>query len=202
MVNYQQAKIYKIESNISGKIYIGSTCKKTLAERMSQHRSDYKRYLNGNYHYISSFDIIKDGDYDIILIESFPCDSKDQLYSRERYWTNELDCVNKCRNQGLFNELGEKEYRKEYYEINKIQILEHNKEYREINKDKINEKNKEYYEQNINKILKYQEEYRDKNKEKINEKHQCECGGCYTYCHKAEHTKTNKHQNYLKNSKQ
>ena len=187
MVNYQQAKIYKIECNISGKIYIGSTCKKTLAERMSQHRSDYKRYLNGNYHYISSFDIIKDGDYDIILIESFPCDSKDELYAKERYWTNELDCVNRYKNQGLFNELGEKEYKKEY---------------REINKDKINEKNKEYYEQNINKILKYQEEYRDNNKEKINEKHQCECGDCYSNVNKSHHLKTIKHQNYLKNSKQ
>ena len=161
MVNYQQAKIYKIECNISKKIYIGSTCKKTLAERMSQHRASYKSYLKGNYHYVSSFDIIKDGDYDIILIESFPCDSKDELYAKERYWTNELDCVNRYKNQGLFNELGKDLYFKEY--------------------------KKEYY---------------DNNKDTIKQKNNCQCGGFYTNSHKAEHTKTNKHQNYLKNSKQ
>ena len=172
MVNYQQAKIYKIESNISGKIYIGSTCKKTLAERMSQHRSDYKRYLNGTYHYVSSFDILANNDYDIVLVESYPCDSKDELYSRERYWTKELDCVNKNRNQGLMNELGKDLYFKEY--------------------------KKEYYDQNKDKILKYREEYYDKNKDKMNEKNNCQCGGFYTNSHKSHHIKTIKHQNYMK----
>ena len=183
MVNYQQAKIYKIECNISKKIYIGSTCKKTIAERMSQHRSDYKHYLNDNFHYVSSFDIIKDEDYDIILIESYPCNSKDELYSRERYWTNELDCINRYKNQGLQIELGEKEYKKEYYEQNKDKILKYHEEYYEANKEFF----KEYF-----------KEYRDINKDKINEKHKCECGGLYTNSNKAQHTKTNKHQNYIK----
>ena len=151
MVNYQQAKIYKIECNITGKIYISSTCKKTLAERMSQHRASYKRYLNGTFHYVSSFDILANNDYDIVLVESYPCDSKDQLYSRERYWTKELDCINRCKNQGLMIELGKKEYHKEY-----------NKEYREINKDKINEKNKEYYDNNKEHFKEYYVNHKDK----------------------------------------
>ena len=91
MPNYQQAKIYKIECNISGKIYVGSTCEPTLARRLAGHVGDYKRYLNGNYHYVSSFDILANNDYDIVLVESYPCDSKDELYSRERYWTKELE---------------------------------------------------------------------------------------------------------------
>ena len=187
MPNYQLGKIYEIECNISGKIYVGSTCEPTLARRLAGHVGDYKRYLNGNHNYVSSFDIIKNGNYDIVLIESFTCNSKDELYAKERYWTNELDCVNRYKNQGLFNELGEKEYKKEY---------------REINKDKINEKNKEYYEQNINKILKYQEEYYVNHKDKIcaykNEKNNCQCGGLYTHTNKSHHLKTIKHQNYMK----
>ena len=128
MPNYQQAKIYKIECNISGKIYVGSTCEPTLARRLAGHVRKYKNYLKGKYNYVSSFDIIKDGDYDIILIESFPCDSKDQLYAKERYWTNELVCVNKNRNQGLLNELGQKEYKKEYYLNHKDKICAYKNE--------------------------------------------------------------------------
>jgi hypothetical protein len=161
MVNYKQAKIYKIECNITGKNYIGSTCKKTLAERLAQHRASYKCYSKGTYHYVSSFDILANNDYDIILIESYPCDSKDELHARERHWTNQLDCVNKCKNQGILNELGQIEYHKQY-----------NDKYRKQNKDIIYAKN--------------------------NEKHNCACGGCYTYVNKQQHIRTAKHLKYIR----
>ena len=45
-------------------------------------------------------------DYDIILLEKYPCNSKDELHAREQL----LLCVNKNKNQGLINELGQKEY--------------------------------------------------------------------------------------------
>ena len=54
MVNYQLSKIYKIVCNITGKIYIGSTTKKYLAERLAQHVYDHKN--NGTK---SSSEIIK-----------------------------------------------------------------------------------------------------------------------------------------------
>lgn len=54
MVNYQLGKIYKIVDNVTGKIYIGSTCEPTLARRLVKHRSDYKRYLNEKLPRISS----------------------------------------------------------------------------------------------------------------------------------------------------
>ena len=41
MVNYKMAKVYKIVNDINDHIYIGSTCK-TLAERMTRHRSDMR----------------------------------------------------------------------------------------------------------------------------------------------------------------
>ena len=55
MVNYANSKVYKIWSPQGDKIYIGSTTKIYLSQRMDKHRSDYKRYLNGNFHYITSF---------------------------------------------------------------------------------------------------------------------------------------------------
>ena len=39
------------------------------------------------------------------------------------------------------------------------------------------------------------------NKNLIHEKHNCLCGGRYTQCHKSHHEKTQKHQNYINNSK-
>ena len=43
-MNYQNTKIYKIESHIGDKIYIGSTTKKYLSQRMDKHRYDYKEW--------------------------------------------------------------------------------------------------------------------------------------------------------------
>ena len=135
MLNYQLGKIYKIECNVTGKVYIGSTCEPILARRLAGHVGDYKRYLNGKFNYISSFDVLQNRNYDIVLIESYPCNSKDELHARERYYTNNIDCVNKIKGQGMTNELGEKEYKKQYSE-----------QYYKQNKDKLKEKFNEKHE--------------------------------------------------------
>jgi len=51
---------------------------------------------------------------------------------------------------------------------------------------------------NVEKRKEYEKEYYDNNKKKFNEKHNCECGGCYSYSHKAHHMKSQKHLNYMK----
>ena len=43
MVNYSNGKIYKIESDLGDLIYIGSTTKYYLSQRMERHRFDYVR---------------------------------------------------------------------------------------------------------------------------------------------------------------
>ena len=75
---------------------------------------------------------------------------------------------------------------KEYKENNKEKIKEYKKEYRENNKEKIKEQKKDYYVDNKEKI-----------KEKSSEKHNCPCGGRYTWGSKAKHFKSQKHQKYL-----
>ena len=132
MLNYQLGKIYKIECNVTGKVYIGSTCEPILARRLAGHITSYKSYLNGKSNYRSSFDVLQNGNYDIVLIESYPCNSKDELHTRERYHTNNIDCVNKIKGQGMLNELGRKGYDKQYSE-----------QYYKQNKDKLKEKFKE-----------------------------------------------------------
>jgi calcineurin-like phosphoesterase family protein len=142
MVNYKQGKIYKIECNVTGLIYIGSTCKKKLSGRMTQHRSDYKMYLKGKKKYLSSFKVMENNDYDIILIEDYPCKSKDQLFARERYYTNEIECVNIHKNQGRYLELGEKKYLKDYYKENASVIKAKSKDYYKENTSTIKARHK------------------------------------------------------------
>ena len=43
-MNYQNGKIYKIESHVGPKIYSGSTTKQYLSQRMEKHRSGYNRW--------------------------------------------------------------------------------------------------------------------------------------------------------------
>eukprot|EP00952_Eustigmatos_sp_NYUAD-ZCMA_P009908 40808-Eustigmatos_ZCMA.PRE.1 len=45
--------------------------------------------------YVTSYKVIESGDYDIVLIEDFPCDNKEQLHARERHYIETLECVNK-----------------------------------------------------------------------------------------------------------
>ena len=222
-IEYQKGKIYQIRCKITNKIYIGSTCK-TLAQRISTHKSQYKRYKNGKYlKNYSSFEVMEKNDYVIELIEDYPCSSKVQLFTRERYWTiNTVNCVNIIRNQGLFLELGRKKvydnyYYKEYYEKNVDTLKAKMKEYRDKNVDIIKTKNKEYYDKNVDtinakrnvdtfktkkkeyrvknvdKIKAQNKEYYDKNVDKINKQFICPCGGKYTYCHKSRHLKSEKH---------
>jgi len=59
---------------------------------------------------------------------------------------------------------------------------------------------KEWREANKISENKRKAEYRKANKNKINEKFTCPCGGKYTYPHKSEHIKSQKHQKWLKTS--
>jgi hypothetical protein len=96
MVNYAQAKIYKIVDNTNGNIYVGSTCEPTLARRLSGHVGAYKTYLNGSGSCITSFQILQNKNYEIVLLEN--CEnifSRDELKSRERHYIETLSCVNK-----------------------------------------------------------------------------------------------------------
>jgi len=112
MNKYKRGKIYKIIDNTTDKIYIGSTCEPTLARRLSGHVRNYKSYLNGKIRYVSSFDILANSDYDIVLIELCPCQTKDELLARERYHSDTFDCVNRCR--PIISNVERKEYMAKY----------------------------------------------------------------------------------------
>ena len=114
-------KIYQIVDNTNNNVYIGSTCK-TLKKRLAVHKSGYKRFLNGLFHNIKSFDILKNNDYKIELLEDCEIKTKQELVSRERFYIKNNECVNN-NIPGRYDK-GTQQYHKEYYETNKEKLEE------------------------------------------------------------------------------
>ena len=98
MPDYSKGKIYKIVDNTNNNVYIGSTCEPTLAQRLAQHRSDYAKYLRGVRGLTTSFLILANNNYDIVLLEECDVNSRDQLFQRERYYQDLIPNINKLKN--------------------------------------------------------------------------------------------------------
>ena len=88
---YQRGKIYKLTSNQTDKIYIGSTIQ-TLNRRLMGHKCDFNRGRSG-----CNRELIQYSDVNIELIEDYPCNTKRELEIREQYFIDKLDCVNTKR---------------------------------------------------------------------------------------------------------
>jgi hypothetical protein len=82
MPNYQNAKIYKIRCSVTGEDYIDSTTL-SLNQRIAYHKMEYKRSMDGiNKKYSLSHKVMDADDYEVILLENYPCKSKQELTAR------------------------------------------------------------------------------------------------------------------------
>ena len=199
-INYKNGKIYKIEPKgdyDEGDVYIGSTTKQYLCQRMAQHLSEYKRFKNGiKEHSLMSFDLFDkygDDNFDIVLLESVEANSKDELHQRESHYIRNTKCVNKYIPLRT---------RKQYKVDNKDKVNEQYKRYREKNKDRISERDKQYKEMNKEKITEVRKQYRLDNKvaisQKKKEKFTCDCGSTLRISDKAKHERTTKHNDFIR----
>lgn len=155
MVNYKNGKIYKLVSDQNDKIYIGSTVERYLSNRLAGHITNFKTWLNGKGNYITSFELLVLDDVRIELIESYPCDNKDQLRAREQHWINihKNDCLNERNAIGLDKER-QKQYMKQYVKSENFMLSQ--KKYCQNNKEKIKKYKEKYYQKNKEKIQEYQ----------------------------------------------
>ena len=155
MPDYSKGKIYKITGG--GLTYVGSTVD-TLSRRLAGHRKFLKQYKKeGKTGGISSFQILEFPDCEITLIEDVPCERKEQLLRKERYWIENMVCVNKIHPLRT-----KQEYRKD----NADQYKKKSKEYDTLNKDKIRARKQKYYLDNIEEKKKYYENNIEKKKER------------------------------------
>ena len=131
MVKLQNGKIYVIICNKTGLKYYGSTTI-SLSMRLSIH----KYMMNKTTNNLSSFEVLKNNDYKIELVENFPCQSKDDLFEREKYYIQNNECTNKrIPSRGI----------KEWYNDNKNEILQQKKEYYQSNKEILKQKSLDRY---------------------------------------------------------
>lgn len=192
MVNYKKAMIYKIvPKDNNDYCYIGSTC--NFIKRKSQHKGACNKPNDKGYN-TPLYKHIRDNggweEYEMVLVEYYPCETKLELHKRERECKIEhndnLGCSIPCRTQ------------KEYCKDNKAKLAKKDKEYREKNKEKQAKKDKEYYQANQEILIKKSKEYYEANKEKITEqrKEKKECPICKMYICKGNfprHAKSKKH---------
>ena len=189
---FHNSKIYTIRSPQTDKYYIGSTTQ-ILCKRLTNHKTDYDRYLKGIYHNIRSFKIIELGDAYIELLEEFKCENKEQLEKREGEIIREHK--NNCVNRTISGRTAQ-EYRSDNKDKIQEQITqyrsdnkEHIMQYKSDNKGKISEQQKQYRIANKER----DKQYREARKDKINESFTCECGSISSRRSKNRHNKTKKH---------
>ena len=163
---YNDGKIYFLMNNVNHEIfYIGSTIRK-LKYRLSSHIINAFDFNSSNFdsqksNYIRLMNIDNNKgikNISIHLIENYPCNSKEELLSRERYWIEIFKPS--CNTYKPITTLEEKkEYMKKYnreYKINNNYNYENRKEYF-----------KKYEEDNKERRKKYKKKYNEEHKEKI-----------------------------------
>jgi len=203
-------RVYAIRSHQTTDIYIGSTTQ-ILCKRMSDHRGHYKRYLNNQMNYISSFELVKYEDSYIELIYEGEFESKESLQQKEGEYQRDMSCVNKRiegRPQNYLHQENEEyriEYKHTWYENNKETLKEKYKKYAETHKERRAETSKKWREENKEYKAEMDKKWREENKEHKSEtnrnwrktKYECECGSVLCIGDKSKHIKTKKHQLFL-----
>jgi len=168
MPDYQKGQIYKLVSNHTDNIYIGSTTQ-PLRKRLGGHISSYKKW--GVKMGCTSFELLKFGDTKIILIEKYPCNDKDELTSRERHHIE--NTPNVVNIQLTMTRT------KSVYKYNHSE-----KRYINISKYRSTEKGKE--------AMKRQA-HSDARKAYLQQTYECECGSKIRKSNLAQHRRTKNH---------
>ena len=136
-MSYQNTKIYKIESHLGDKIYVGSTAKAYLSQRLQQHKYSYQQWKKQRAKKVMVYELFEEYGVDnceIVLIESYPCNTKDEKNAREAFYIQSMKCVNKNipgrTSRQYYDDNIEKrkaygrEHSKQYYKDNKETKLE------------------------------------------------------------------------------
>ena len=150
---YSNGKVYRLVNNVDNQEYVGSTTQ-TLIQRKGGHKR--KAVVVPNRRVYQHLNNVGWDNVEIILIESYPCQTKEELNARERHW---IDTLKPSLNK-VIPLRTHRESQKAYDIANADTIKEYQREYRQKNAEKIKEGNREYRQQNADKIAEKQREYR------------------------------------------
>ena len=184
MPDYSNGKVYKIVCDTTKKIYIGSTTLQ-LCKRLATHKNDLINYNNGKKRYSTSYEILENDNYQIVLLENVKSNNREELLQRERFYIENMECVNRCI------PIRGKTEKKKMEKIAKQQ-------YEEKNKESIRKRKQNYYQAKKEYILERCKNYREKTDR--TEKVMCICGSLVAKVNISNHKKTMKHINFINNN--
>lgn len=186
MPNYENGRIYKLVSDETDKVYVGS-CTVRLSSRFSFHRTATKNKC-------MSKEIVMYDDVRCVLVENYPCKTKEELHAREYYWIKKL----KEEGANVINKSMPTRSKKEYDRDNPDKKKACEKRYREKHKEQIAAVCKKWREDHAEELKEKKRLYHQQNKDKRKVKFTCECGSECRINEKARHERTKKHQEWLK----
>ena len=155
MPDFSKAKIYKLVSNKSSDVYIGS-CLVELSKRLSVHKAPSNLC-------VSKTMFIDDAVITIVLIENYPCLCKNEMKARELHYITTLQCINinkpfisdiqiingddkEWRKQYRLNHVEEyKQYYKQYRLTHAEEYKQYDKQYNITHAEEQKQYNKQYY---------------------------------------------------------
>ncbi len=161
--HYENAKIYKLVSNKTADVYIGS-CLITLARRLWKHKSDYNSCSSKR-----MFEV-PDAIITIVQIEALPnCRSKAEMKARELHYMTIIPCINVNRPfvtdiKGVRGD--NKEWHKAYHSSPERKEIE--KKYKKDHATELAEYHKQYNADHATEILDKKKAYDLANREKLN----------------------------------
>ena len=160
-INYSKTLIYKFvcKDLAIEKIYVGSTT--DYRRRKTEHKYNCNTETCKKYN-LKIYETIRGNggwdNWDMVLIEYYPCNTSLEKRARERHWEEQLNASMNMRKPQNTNE--------DYYLQNKDKIDKYNKEYYNNNSEWF----EKYRNENKNKMKEYAKKYREANKEKIQQK--------------------------------
>ena len=180
-LNLRTGTIYKLQCQVTGKVYIGRTTidmekaiqnKVKLFEKISQ---------NGNKRYLSVFEVLAYNHFNVTILDEVLHLTNDEAFRKlhRKYLEQHDNIVNKQLPARTI-----KEYRRDnndYY-----------KQYRQVNRDYFRQYHKKYYENNKEKLSNY---YRERNKHLLSQK--LPCNICGIECSKKSFTQHQKSKRHL-----
>ena len=171
-MDYGKTIMYKIVCNdlTIKDCYVGHTI--NMVKRKCAHKYACNNEKN-KAHNLKIYKIIRQNggwdNWNMVLVEKFPCKDSSEACKREREVYEELDAkMNMIR--PYFTQEEHKKYGKEYREDHK----EYYKQYREEHKEYYKQNYKKYWEEHKEELKKYHKQYYQERKEQKNEKIECE----------------------------
>ena len=132
-IDFTNAVVYKIvckDTDIPD-TYVGSTT--NFTKRKCSHKFNCNNQKSNGYNLqVYQFIRAHDGwnNWDMIEIEKYPCNDSNELHARERYW---IETLKSSLNKQIPTQTV-KDYKQQYFQDHKSEILEYKQQYRETHK--------------------------------------------------------------------